>query len=83
MLAINREKTPKTISAEQAAALVKPGMWLDYGGTLCQPDVFDKALAARIGIGRAPAHQRHRRAIAVRARGLDFPYRNIANGELR
>jgi acyl-CoA hydrolase len=24
-------------------------MWLDYGGTLCQPDVFDKALAARAG----------------------------------
>ena len=22
-------------------------MWLDYGGTLCEPDVFDKALAAR------------------------------------
>ena len=74
---------PKTISAEQAAALVESGMWLDYGGTLCQPDVFDKALAARIGIRRAPAHQRHRWTIAVRARGLDFPYRNIANGELQ
>jgi hypothetical protein len=22
-------------------------MWLDYGVALCQPDVFDKALAAR------------------------------------
>ena len=37
----------ETISAEQAASLVKPGMWLDYGAALCQPDVFDKALAAR------------------------------------
>ena len=83
MLAINQNDMPKTISAEEAAGLVRSGMWLDYGGTLSQPDVFDKALAARIGIGRAPAHQRHRRAIAVRARGLDFPYRNIANGELR
>lgn len=24
------------------------GMWLDYGGGLCQPDVFDRALSARI-----------------------------------
>lgn len=23
-------------------------MWLDYGGSLCRPDVFDKALAARV-----------------------------------
>jgi len=38
-----------TISAEQAAGLVRSGMWLDYGAGLCQPDVFDKALAARGG----------------------------------
>lgn len=38
----------KTISAEQAAALVRSGMWLDYGVALCQPDVFDQALAARV-----------------------------------
>src|SRR5690242_17945689 len=38
---------PETISPEQAASLVQSGMWLDYGVTLCQPDVFDKALAAR------------------------------------
>jgi acyl-CoA hydrolase len=37
----------KHISAEQAAALVKSGDWLDYGVSLCQPDVFDQALAAR------------------------------------
>lgn len=35
------------ISAEQAASFVKSGMWLDYGTSLCQPDVFDTALAAR------------------------------------
>src|SRR5260370_15520328 len=40
---------PKTISAEQAACLVRSGMWLDYGLGLGQPDVFDKALAARRG----------------------------------
>ena len=38
---------PETVSPEQAAGLVKSGMWLDYGIALCQPDVFDKALAAR------------------------------------
>ena len=35
------------ITAAQAAAMVRPGMWLDYGAVLCQPDAFDKALAAR------------------------------------
>jgi acyl-CoA hydrolase len=36
------------ISADSAAGLVRSGMWLDYGAGLCQPDVFDRALAARI-----------------------------------
>ena len=35
------------IFPEQAADLVRSGMWLDYGATHCEPDVFDKALAAR------------------------------------
>ena len=35
------------VSAEAAAALVASGSWLDYGVALCQPDVFDRALAAR------------------------------------
>ena len=39
----------KRISAVEAAGLVKSGMWLDFGVTLCQPDVFDAALAARAG----------------------------------
>jgi acyl-CoA hydrolase len=38
----------KTISAEQAASVVKSGDWLDYGFGLGQPDLFDQALAARI-----------------------------------
>ena len=37
----------RTITAEAAAGLVKSGMWIDYGTSLCQPDVFDAALAAR------------------------------------
>jgi acyl-CoA hydrolase len=37
----------ETISTEQAAGLVQSGMWLDYGACHCQPDVFDRALAAR------------------------------------
>jgi acyl-CoA hydrolase len=37
----------RMISAQEAAGLVRSGMWLDYGVTLCQADVFDKALAAR------------------------------------
>lgn len=35
------------ITAEKAAGLVQPGMWLDYGVSLSQPDVFDAALANR------------------------------------
>jgi acyl-CoA hydrolase len=37
------------ISAQEAANLVQSGMWLDYGTSLIQPDVFDKALGARTG----------------------------------
>jgi acyl-CoA hydrolase len=37
----------QTITGKQAAGFVKSGMWLDYGVALCQPDIFDKALAAR------------------------------------
>ena len=39
----------RRIGADEAAAMVRPGMWLDYGATTCQPDVFDAALAARVG----------------------------------
>ncbi len=39
----------RPISAQAAAAMVASGNWLDYGAALCQPDVFDKALAARKG----------------------------------
>ncbi len=42
-------KTAQRISAEGAAALVRSGDWLDYGAVLGGPDVFDAALAARVG----------------------------------
>ena len=35
------------ITAEEAAALVRPGYWVDYGFGMGQPDAFDRALAAR------------------------------------
>jgi acyl-CoA hydrolase len=38
----------RKITATEAASLVKSGFWLDYGGCLAQPDVFDEALAARV-----------------------------------
>lgn len=38
---------PQAVSAEEAAALVQSGMWLDYANGLAQPDRFDQALAAR------------------------------------
>lgn len=43
----------KRVSAEEAAGLVESGMWLDCGAGLCQPDEFERALAARCGGLRA------------------------------
>jgi len=40
-------KLARRISAAEAAGLVKSGDWVDYGAVLAQPDVFDRALAAR------------------------------------
>src|SRR5450631_1672148 len=37
----------RRISAAEAAGLVNSGDWVDYGAVLAQPDVFDRALAAR------------------------------------
>jgi acyl-CoA hydrolase len=48
MIKRNAAIPSRTISAAEAAGLVKSGMWLDYGTTLAQPDVFDTALADRI-----------------------------------
>jgi acyl-CoA hydrolase len=36
------------ISAEDAAALVRSGDWVEYGAGMGQPDVFDSALAERV-----------------------------------
>lgn len=41
--------SPRRVTAEEAAALVKSGMWLDYFGSISQPGLFDTALAARKG----------------------------------
>src|SRR5262245_58294406 len=37
----------KSISADDAAALVRSGHWVDYGCGVTQPDLFDQALARR------------------------------------
>lgn len=36
----------RRVSAEEAAAVVRSGDWVDYGAVLAQPDAFDRALAA-------------------------------------
>src|SRR4029077_19257457 len=38
----------KTISAHEAAALVRSGDWLDYGAVLPQPEASDRALSERV-----------------------------------
>jgi acyl-CoA hydrolase len=40
-------KEGRHISSAEAAALVRSNDWIDYGIALCQPDIFDSALAAR------------------------------------
>jgi acyl-CoA hydrolase len=40
-------RSARKISANAAAALVKSGDWVDYGFGMGQPDLFDRALAAR------------------------------------
>ncbi len=40
-------REPTRISPEAAAALVPSGGWVDYGFGMGQPDLFDRALAAR------------------------------------
>jgi acyl-CoA hydrolase len=57
----------KRVSAEEAAGLVESGMWLDYGAALCQPDEFDRALAARGGDLRAV---KIRSCLSVRPRAV-------------
>ncbi len=57
----------RTITAEKAAGLVKSGMWLDYGTSLCQPDVFDKALALRAA---ELANVKIRSCLSVRPRAV-------------
>lgn len=37
----------RSIAPAEAASLVRSGDWIDYGTTFTQPDVFDRALAAR------------------------------------
>ena len=58
----------KRITAEEAAALVQPGMWLDYGAVLGQPDAFDAALGARVAAGLSGI--KIRSCISARARAV-------------
>tara|TARA_R110001599_G_scaffold353861_1_gene600676 strand:+ start:7997 stop:9319 length:1323 start_codon:yes stop_codon:yes gene_type:complete len=43
------EVSAKTVSPDEAADLVKSGMWIDLGGGITQPELFDEALAERVG----------------------------------
>ena len=46
--AFEGELKRKQLSADAAAAKVKSGDWVEYGFGLGQPDLFDRALAARV-----------------------------------
>ncbi len=55
----------KRVSAEDAAARVKSGDWVEYGFGLGQPDVFDQALA---GARRQLERVKIRGCLAMRPR---------------
>jgi len=60
-------KAAQKITAEAAALMVQSGMWLDYGAVLGQPDVFDAALAKRLG---QVTNLRIRSCLSTRARAV-------------
>ena len=60
-------KAAQRITAEAAALMVQSGMWLDYGAVLGQPDVFDAALAKRLG---PVTNLRIRSCLSTRARAV-------------
>jgi acyl-CoA hydrolase len=60
-------KSARKVTAEEAAAVVRSGDWVDYGTCLSQPDVFDAALAARAA---ELAGVRVRSCISVRPRAV-------------
>ena len=47
MTSYREEYQRKLISAEEAAGLVKSGMWIDYGAICGFPSLIDKKLAER------------------------------------
>jgi acyl-CoA hydrolase len=60
-------KQARSVSAQQAAELVKSDDWVDYGFALGQPDLFDQALAARASQLR---RVKVRGALTVRPRAI-------------
>jgi len=69
------------ITAEEAAALVRPGHWVDYGFGMGQPDAFDQALAARADLAgpvfiRAALSMRPRAVLAADPLGDRFAWWN-------
>jgi acyl-CoA hydrolase len=67
MTSVRERKSATAVSAEHAASLVTSGDWVDFGFGHAQPDVFDRALAAR-----APELERVkiRSALTMRARAV-------------
>lgn len=60
-------RSARRVSAADAANLVQSGDWLDFGATLCQPDLFDRALADR----KSELHDvRIRACLSVRPRAV-------------
>lgn len=75
-------RTAQPITAEDEAGFVAPGMWLDDGFGICQPDVVDAALAEAAAPNsrpmRASVPGRRRHASRRASSPVPFASRSVA-----
>lgn len=76
-----RTHPPTRMTAEEAAARVRPGHWVDYGFGMGQPDAFDRALAGRDDLTgpvylRAALSMRPRAVLSAADAGRRFVWMN-------
>lgn len=67
---VDMERRARHLSADEAAALVHSGDWIDYGTTVVQPDAFDAALGRRLAAEPELGDLRFRSCITMRPRAV-------------
>jgi hypothetical protein len=67
---VDMERRARHLSADEAAAQVRSGDWIDYGTTVVQPDAFDAALGRRLAVEPELGDLRFRSCITMRPRAV-------------